>query len=298
MPTIPHTNIPSPKSWDEFEDIVCSAAKNRWKNPDFTRHGRQGQSQHGVDIYGKNQQGSLVGLQCKNTLEGITNKLIMTEIQSAEEFKPRLSMLYIATTSPTDKTIQEFTRILTVNRENEGSFGVQVLFWNDIVHDLSLDEDRLYQHYPQFKPQTLNSNTPSHDQKLFQEFQELFPYEPTVKLLNEHDFGGPFRRVWIQPLFDFVETWNQPEKEFLDLELQNALLKFYEAAQNMSHHLVEKTVPIGNNEFASVFSDTLREAGPRPDWVIKEAQTLNEQATIFVPQYIEFIRLCRSKLIK
>lgn len=122
MPTIPHTNIPSPKSWDEFEDIVCSAAKNRWKNPDFTRHGRQGQSQHGVDIYGKNQQGSLVGLQCKNTLEGITDKLILTEIQLAEEFKPPLSMLYIATTSPTDKTIQEFTRVLTIEREREKKF--------------------------------------------------------------------------------------------------------------------------------------------------------------------------------
>jgi hypothetical protein len=35
MPTIASSKVPPPKSWDEFEDIVLSAAKLRWKSTDF-----------------------------------------------------------------------------------------------------------------------------------------------------------------------------------------------------------------------------------------------------------------------
>ena len=49
MPTIPSSNIPTPKSWGEFEDIVLAAAKLRWNATDFFRNGRLGQKQEGVD---------------------------------------------------------------------------------------------------------------------------------------------------------------------------------------------------------------------------------------------------------
>lgn len=52
MPTISSSKVPSPKSWDEFEEITLSAAKLRWNSTDFYRHGRQGQKQDGVDIWG------------------------------------------------------------------------------------------------------------------------------------------------------------------------------------------------------------------------------------------------------
>jgi hypothetical protein len=65
----------------------------------------------------------------------------------------------------------------------------------------------------------------------------------------------------------------------------------------MATHVVEKTVPIGNGDYASVYSDTLRAAGPRPDWVREEARVLNEQANVFVPIYERFLRLCREKLM-
>jgi hypothetical protein len=46
-PTIANANIPPPRSWDEFEDIVLSAAKRRWSSTEFYRHGRQEQRQRG-----------------------------------------------------------------------------------------------------------------------------------------------------------------------------------------------------------------------------------------------------------
>lgn len=299
MPTLANLRADPPRGWDEFEDIVCSAAKNRWKNEDFTRHGRQGQSQHGVDVYGMNNKGQMIGLQCKNTCSGVTMDTVNDEVKIAETFKPPLFKLYIATTAPTDSSIQESVRLLSEKRKQDGQFEVGILFWNDIWHDLSLHEERAYQHYPHLRPKlSTTPQVPSHDQRLFQEFQSIFSFEPAVRLLREQDFGAPFPRRSIQPLFDFVETWGQPEKEFLDQELQFALADLYSAACKMSNHLTNKTVPIGNQEYASVFSDQERAAGPRSDWVKEEARVLNEQANIFVPIYEQFLRLCRSKLLR
>lgn len=296
MPTLANSQVAPPKSWDEFEDIVCSAAKLRWKNSDFTRHGRQGQKQDGVDVYGNNDKGEIVGLQCKNTLEGVIQQTIEKEVVNAETFEPALTWLYIATTAPTDKTIQKFVRTVSEERKKEGRFGVDILFWNDVWHDLTLDAQRVYQHFPHLIPKVAEHPGRSHDQLLFKQFQSVFPFEPTIRLLREHDFGGSFHRKAIQPLHDFVETWDQPEKEFLDVELQASLTDLYEAARIMSSHLDGKTVRVGNGEYVSVYSDQLRASGARPDFVIREARELNEQAGLFVPIYENFLRLCRKKL--
>lgn len=298
MPTLADSRVAPPKGWDEFEDIVCSAAKNRWRNSDFTRHGRQGQEQHGVDVYGKDEKGSLVGLQCKNTWPGVTKRTIEDEVKNAEAFKPALTMLYIATTAFTDEKVQAFARTLSKNRQAAGFFGIEILFWNDVWHDLTLDEARVYQHFPHLKPHAVTERKPSHDQSLFQEFQSVLSFEPAIRLLRDHDFGGPYPRKAIQPLFDFVETWDRPDKEFLDEDLQAALADLYRAARVMSGHLCDKTVPVGNGHYASVFSDQQRAAGPRPDHVIEEARVLNKEASLFVPIYERFFRLCRSTLAR
>jgi hypothetical protein len=47
-----------------------------------------------------------------------------------------------------------------------------------------------------------------------------------------------------------------------------------------------------------VFTDSLRAAGLRPDWVKQEARVLNEQAGQFVPIYERFMRQCRDRLAR
>jgi predicted helicase len=132
MPTLADLLMPPPRSWDEFEAIVCSTAKNRWKNPEFTRHGRQGQRQDGVDIFGQDDKGRLVGLQCKNTLGGFTAATISAEVKKAESFKSALQQLFVVTTADTDKHLQEFVRDLSEQRSKAGTFEVAVLFWPDV----------------------------------------------------------------------------------------------------------------------------------------------------------------------
>ena len=296
MPTFADSRVALPRSWDEFEDIVCSAAKNRWSNPDFTRHGRQGQRQDGVYIYGSDQKDMLVGIQCKNTWSGITSNIIAQEVQKAESFQPRLTALYIATTADTDQAVQGSVREMSAARKSRGEFEVRVLFWSDLWLDLTLNETRLFQHYPQLRPISSGSNLPTHDQKLFQDFQSDFPFEPAVRLLREHNFGDAFSRGAIKPLYRFYEEWDQPEKEFLDSDLQAELCVLHAAARRLSNHLVGKTVPVYGGDLASVYSDNDRASGPRNAHVLEDARVLNEEARIFVPVYENFLRACKKKL--
>ncbi|MET3821435.1 hypothetical protein ACVK00_000345 [Burkholderia sp. PvR073] len=245
--------------------------------------------------YGNDNDGKLVGLQCKNTVSGVTEEMIAEEVNKADAFTPALTHLYIATTADTDRKIQSVVGNLSGVREATGKFGVSILFWTDIWQDLTKDERSLFQHYPQLQPREAEQKL-THDERLFREFQSVFPFEPAVRLLREQDFGASFSKEAIRPLMDFVETWDQPEKEFLDSELQQALQSFYKAAENMAMHVVEKTVPVGNMEYLSVFPDAQRAVGPRSPSVIEDARILNEEASKFVPVYEQFLRLCRRKL--
>jgi hypothetical protein len=115
-------------------------------------HGRQGQKQNGVDIYGSDDLVRLVGIQCKLTTNSINESLIEKEISHAESFTPGISALYIATTSPSDVNLQRFVRDLSMVRAQEGKFSVGILFWMDILQDLTKDINSVRRHYPQLFP--------------------------------------------------------------------------------------------------------------------------------------------------
>lgn len=301
MPTFADSRLPKPSSWDEFEKIVCSVAKIRWDNPDFTRYGRQGQAQDGVDVYGHDKSGALIGLQCKNTIGGLSNAAIFAEVGKAEAFTPALSKLYIATTAEFDATTQTFVRELGKSRRESGKFDLDILFWGDIGDELTRDPSRLYQHYPQLKPEVVMApvSGPTADQALFRRFTEALPFDPAIRLLREHDFNTAFPAARVMPLHNFVDKWGTPNHEFLDSELADALKRFYSQAQALSGLFTRFTCPVQGNGvlMLSVFSDNLRAMGARPSHVIKEAKEINDASTNFVSTYEDFVRLCRSKLV-
>ena len=100
MPTPSTTDLPRPKSWDEFEDIVWDLYSRQWPQSHVVRNGRAGQRQHGVDIYGQPTYlyGEYIGIQCKRYADGkITRRKLEAEITEAEKFHPLLSEYVIAT---------------------------------------------------------------------------------------------------------------------------------------------------------------------------------------------------------
>lgn len=149
MPTLSSMQIPPPLSWEEFEEITLDACKIRWENSDLQMHGRKGQAQSGVDIFGANHIFGNIGVQCKNYESQISLELIIDEINKAESFIPKIEMFYLATTSKTDVNIQREIRLLSQERTKENKFPVMVLFWSDIIQDLIRNHSILKKHYPQ-----------------------------------------------------------------------------------------------------------------------------------------------------
>lgn len=219
MPTLAHTNIPTPKSWDEFEDIVLTALQIRWLNPDLTRHGRPGQKQNGVDIYGKDDKDLFVGVQCKNTVEGVTETLISKEVQSAKSFVPAITRLIIATTARRDVSIQEYCRTQSKVQAKAGLFSIEALFWEDICHDLATDEEKLFKHYPQLRPR--NNSVQESDRGLFNELLQVLSSQGVIEFLRTNNMAGfSFRDENLDPLRKFYYEWNVADKEFLNPQLE------------------------------------------------------------------------------
>jgi hypothetical protein len=126
-----------------------------WRDDGAQKNGRNGQPQHGVDVYGRPAKGqSWAGIQCKGKENYTNQELTTAEIQSesgkARGFNRRLAEYAIATTAPRDGALQEFARVLTEENMRAGWFSVTVYGWHDIV-------DLIFEHAPpiaaQFYPQ-------------------------------------------------------------------------------------------------------------------------------------------------
>ena len=147
MPSPPTTDLPRPKSWDEFEDICADVLKRLWKDPYIVRHGRSGQKQHGVDIYGQPEHlggassGKYAAAQCKET-DGLGLATVEEEVEKAKGFTPTLCEYLVMTTAPRDAQLQQEVR------NHAWPFRVHVMFWDDISLELSGHDDLLQKHFP------------------------------------------------------------------------------------------------------------------------------------------------------
>jgi hypothetical protein len=154
MPSPSTTDLPRPKSWDEFEDICADVLKRIWEDPYITRNGRSGQRQHGVDCYGfpKHLGGAsakkYAGAQCKETDE-LTIEVVQEEVEKAKEFNPGLTEYLVMSTAPRDAKLQESVRTQSWPFDR-----VHVMFWDDISLELSGHDDLLQKHFPGWTKRT------------------------------------------------------------------------------------------------------------------------------------------------
>ncbi len=150
MPTVQSMDLPVPKNWQDFETIVRDAQNQRW-NTSLTKNGRPGQKQDGVDIWGPDEIGRTIGIQCKRFKSPLKVKDVEEEIAKAKKFKGHLSALFLATTADHDAKLQEKVRLLSDQRVAQGEFAVALLFWDEIVSSLLLNPEVFKTHYPQIR---------------------------------------------------------------------------------------------------------------------------------------------------
>jgi tetratricopeptide (TPR) repeat protein len=136
----PRKEIPLPKGDDDFEDLVLALFREVWKDPGAKLHGRRGQRQDGVDLYGEDRFGGsgLIGVQCKHhgSATLLKGKVLMEElreeVEKAKGFQPSLKRFIFATTARRSTALQQEARDLTELHQKAGLFAVDVLAWEDI----------------------------------------------------------------------------------------------------------------------------------------------------------------------
>lgn len=134
-----------PANWQDFETLCKKLWAEIWNCPETKKNGRNGQEQHGVDVYGVPfGEDRYYGVQCKGkdeyTHKQFTKAEIIDEIEKAQKFQPALKKLYFATTAVKDAGIEEFIRTKNLENITKGLFEIHIFAWEDIV-DL-IDENR------------------------------------------------------------------------------------------------------------------------------------------------------------
>lgn len=294
MPTLSASNIPTPKSWDEFEDIAVAAAKLRWGTANFFRNGRTGQAQSGVDAWGTTPSSRKVGLQGKNTVGGVSEATVLAEIAAAESFKPALDELYIVTTAPRDARIQRTVRMVSDTRRAAGKFTVDILFWEDVASDLMLDDDVFFRHYPQLRP--VDDKAKEHDRQLADRLLDLLPSNGVIRFVDENNMAGfLFRGDSFDPLRTFAYDWDNAEHEFLDADLERTKRALWQKVHAYVGLLNAKTYPSRTNaEWFSVPGEWEFEQPQLFQQVVGEFHSL---AAEIVALHGEFVRTSKQVLI-
>lgn len=132
------------------------------------------------------------------------------------------------------------------------------------------------------------------DQALLKRLIRVLDPDGVVAFLREHDFGGTFMRSTTSPVLRFSNTWVGADKQFQDKEVEEKHKELVEAARELSGLIACKTSPIGGDAQSVVPQHFQGEK--RPDWILRDAQELNDAADRFVEKFDEFIKISRRKI--
>lgn len=149
--------LPAPKHWQEFENLAFDLYRRLWKTNDAQLHGRQGQPQAGVDVYGTDRvEQKYTGVQCKgkdgDLRAAVTEAELRDEVAKARTFQPPLDVFVLATTAPNDQAIQRIAREISLEHDRLGLFEVRVTGWTTLRSFVADDQDVLLKYYRDLAP--------------------------------------------------------------------------------------------------------------------------------------------------
>ena len=257
------TQIKKPSNWQDFETLCKLLWGEVWVCEDFIkRHGRQGQDQHGVDVYAYvDKYQGYCGIQCKGkddyTKAQLTETEIDTEIAKALTFKPDLKLLIFATTANKDAKIEEYIRKKDIENRSNGHFKVDIASWEDIV-DLMKRYRSTYNWYVnncQFKDATDVSVTLNGEDEstIYPEFiKEITRYEYKELSPLEQAMRKQYGSVLFQPISPIITPWNRPRKIDkrwcdVDFRIENVGNTVIKNSKLILHFRVDDIIEIDDN---------------------------------------------------
>lgn len=234
MARLSNFQVPPPANWQDFESLCCDLWRAIWKDPNTQKNGRQGQPQHGVDIFGRPDQGnSWAGVQCKGKDnfddKTLTEDEVKTEVEKAKSFNPLLSSFTIATSGKRDTKIQELGRGITEKHLEAGLFPVHIWSWEDILGRLEEFPDVIEKHYQGL---TLDSATIREIDEVKKVTQEILENTGEIKsrIFNQAKTETP----GISSYIDISATALIPEYQ-AEIDHSRELLRDYNAVEAITY---------------------------------------------------------------
>ncbi len=148
-------DIPKIENDTLLEDLAKDILTAELLYENVNVHGRPGQKQDGIDVYARVIESSKwIGVQCKvrATNKSFSKDELLTEINQAKNFNPKISEYFIYTTLSRDNKTQQLEREINDELKISNNFRFEILFWEDIENKLrqSQFETVYYRYYHKY----------------------------------------------------------------------------------------------------------------------------------------------------
>lgn len=116
-----------------------------------------------------------------------------------------------------------------------------------------------------------------------------------IRFLEEHDFGGSWRREWADPIYELTHFLGSAMAEFNDVELQDQLTKVRKSTEVLAKQLAVWGGPIKGSELFSMIPDRERELDEWSSSTDERVQQVNDQAGSVASELRSLFHLLRAK---
>lgn len=223
--------LPPPKDWQKFERLCRDIWARVWNYPDTQLHGRQGQPQCGVDVYGyvDGEVDQLYAVQCKGkdqyNRDGVTEQELIAEVKKATNFVPKIKSFVLATTAPNDTKIQKIARELS----QEYKFRITVMGWDSIVSLLSQYDDLTQSYLRDLR--YLEDKNKNFFIQWYDEYINIqgviFGFDYNCNILLNVNYDIFFQQAFIDRLVSFCQSIDSFKQGMNDYEVDSDLFKLF-----------------------------------------------------------------------
>jgi hypothetical protein len=143
MPDLRFIDIPKIENDVLFEELAKDMLRVDSNIGNINLHGRPGQKQDGIDVYGRKSDNlNWIGIQCKvrATNRTFSKNELLTEVNQAKNFNPRITNYFLYTTLNRDNTTQGFEREIQDELAENDEFTFEIKYWEDIEEILRKEE--------------------------------------------------------------------------------------------------------------------------------------------------------------
>jgi len=179
--------IANDNDWEELSIYLATDyyKKNyRVRRIDFEFYGRNGQAQHGIDIFSRYCN---FVVQCKH-VKKLTWDNILGELIKSDRYPNPIDHYLITTTAPRDRDIQDrLKRGYFHQRPNGHKFEIDILYWDEIRSLECVPNDIISRIFPSLNLEDTNSN--SYLFKLFKTTISNFITRDNLFWLENYDFS-------------------------------------------------------------------------------------------------------------